>query len=43
VQSVGIERVIETAGVAKATLTLYNTFGSKEALVRAYLDERHAM
>ena len=40
VQSVGIERVIETAGVAKAAL--YNTFGSKEALVRAYLDERHA-
>jgi AcrR family transcriptional regulator len=39
VQSVGIERVIETAGVAKATL--YNTFGSKEALVRAYLEERH--
>jgi AcrR family transcriptional regulator len=40
VQSVGIERVIETAGVAKATL--YNTFGSKEALVRAYLEEQHA-
>jgi AcrR family transcriptional regulator len=40
VQSVGIDRVIETAGVAKATL--YNTFGSKEALVRAYLEERHA-
>jgi AcrR family transcriptional regulator len=39
VQSVGIERVIETAGVAKATL--YNTFGSKEALVRAYLEEQH--
>jgi AcrR family transcriptional regulator len=40
VQSVGIDRVIETAGVAKATL--YNTFGSKEALVRAYLEEQHA-
>jgi AcrR family transcriptional regulator len=40
VQSVGIERVIEKAGVAKATL--YNTFGSKEALVRAYLEEQHA-
>jgi AcrR family transcriptional regulator len=40
VQSVGIDRVIEKAGVAKASL--YNTFGSKEALVRAYLDERHA-
>ncbi|HZC91043.1 MAG TPA: TetR/AcrR family transcriptional regulator [Mycobacterium sp.] len=40
VQTVGIDRVIEHAGVAKATL--YNTFGSKEKLVRAYLDGRHA-
>jgi AcrR family transcriptional regulator len=40
VQSVGIDRVIEKAGVANASL--YNTFGSKEALVRAYLEERHA-
>jgi AcrR family transcriptional regulator len=40
VQSVGIDRVIELAGVARATL--YNTFGSKEALVKAYLDARHA-
>jgi AcrR family transcriptional regulator len=40
VQSVGIDRVIERAGVAKASL--YSTFGSKEELVRAYLDERHA-
>jgi AcrR family transcriptional regulator len=40
VQSVGIDRVIERAGVAKASL--YKTFGSKEQLVRAYLDERHA-
>jgi AcrR family transcriptional regulator len=40
VQSVGIDRVIERAGVAKASL--YATFGSKEELVRAYLDERHA-
>jgi AcrR family transcriptional regulator len=39
VQSVGIDRVIERAGVAKASL--YGTFGSKEELVRAYLDERH--
>jgi AcrR family transcriptional regulator len=39
VQSVGVDRVIERAGVARATL--YNTFGSKEALVRAYLDARH--
>jgi len=40
VQSVGVDRVIERAGVAKASL--YSTFGSKEELVRAYLDERHA-
>jgi AcrR family transcriptional regulator len=40
VQSVGIDRVIERAGVAKASL--YSTFGSKEGLVRAYLDESHA-
>ncbi|MFJ4855495.1 TetR/AcrR family transcriptional regulator [Streptomyces sp. NPDC088730] len=40
VQSVGIDRIIEHAGVAKASL--YNTFGGKEQLVRAYLDTRHA-
>ena len=40
VQTVGIDRIIEHAGVAKASL--YNTFGSKEALVRAYLETRHA-
>ena len=39
VQTVGIDRVIERAGVAKASL--YNTFGSKENLVRAYLETRH--
>jgi AcrR family transcriptional regulator len=39
VHSVGIDRVIERAGVAKASL--YSTFGSKEGLVRAYLDESH--
>jgi len=39
VQSVGIDRVIEKAGVAKASL--YSTFGSKEELVCAYLEERH--
>jgi AcrR family transcriptional regulator len=39
VQTVGIDRIIEAAGVAKASL--YNTFGSKEALVRAYLERRH--
>jgi AcrR family transcriptional regulator len=40
VHTVGIDRVIEQAGVAKASL--YNTFGSKEALIRAYLETRHA-
>ncbi len=39
VQTVGIDRVIEHAGVAKGSL--YNTFGSKENLVRAYLEDRH--
>lgn len=39
VQSVGIDRVIDRAGVAKASL--YSTFGSKEQLVTAYLEERH--
>ena len=39
VQSVGIDRVIERAGVAKASL--YSTFGSKEGLVCAYLSARH--
>lgn len=40
IHTVGIDRVIEQAGVAKASL--YNTFGSKEALIRAYLESRHA-
>jgi AcrR family transcriptional regulator len=39
VQTVGIDRIIERAGVAKASL--YNTFGSKDELVRAYLRSRH--
>src|ERR1700692_3309908 len=39
VHTVGIDRVIERAGVAKASL--YNTFGSKDELVRAYLERRH--
>jgi AcrR family transcriptional regulator len=39
VQTVGIDRIIEHAGVAKASL--YNLFGSKEGLVRAYLASRH--
>lgn len=38
VQTVGIDRVIEHAGVAKASL--YNAFGSKEGLVCAYLESR---
>jgi AcrR family transcriptional regulator len=39
IHNVGIDRVIEKAGVAKASL--YNTYGSKEALVRQYLEGRH--
>jgi AcrR family transcriptional regulator len=38
VHTVGIDRVIERAGVAKASL--YGTFGSKDELVRAYLERR---
>ncbi len=40
VHTVGIDRIIERAGVAKASL--YNSFGSKDELIRAYLDGRHA-
>lgn len=39
VRGVGIDRVIERAGVAKASL--YSSFGSKEELVRSYLGARH--
>jgi len=39
VHTVGIDRIVEQAGVAKASL--YNTFGSKDDLVRAYLEYRH--
>ena len=39
IHSVGIDRVIERAGVAKASL--YDCFGSKEELIRAYLAGRH--
>ncbi|HEX4354458.1 MAG TPA: TetR/AcrR family transcriptional regulator [Polyangiales bacterium] len=39
VHTVGIDRVIAHAGVAKASL--YSTFGSKDELVRAYLAGRH--
>jgi len=38
VHTVGIDRVIEEAGVAKATL--YSAFGSKEGLIVAYLQRR---
>ncbi len=37
VHVVGIDRIVERAGVAKASL--YSTFGSKDGLVRAYLEE----
>jgi AcrR family transcriptional regulator len=40
IHTVGIDRVIERAGVAKASL--YATFGSKDELVRAYLEGRAA-
>lgn len=39
INTVGIDRVIERAGVAKASL--YDAFGSKEELIRAYLAARH--
>ncbi len=39
VHSVGVDRVVERAGVAKATL--YTVFGNKDGLVRAYLVARH--
>jgi AcrR family transcriptional regulator len=39
VNTVGIDRVIERAGVAKASL--YSQFGSKDELIRAYLHQRH--
>jgi AcrR family transcriptional regulator len=39
IHTVGIDRVIERAGVAKASL--YSAFGSKDELVRAYLLRQH--
>ena len=39
IHTVGIDRVIERADVAKASL--YSTFGSKDGLIRAYLERRH--
>lgn len=38
IHSVGIDRILAEAGVAKASL--YTTFRSKDELVRAYLEER---
>jgi AcrR family transcriptional regulator len=38
INTVGIDRVIERAGVAKASL--YDCFGSKDELVRSYLEAR---
>jgi len=38
VNLVGIDRIIERAGVAKASL--YDCFGSKEELIRSYLQQR---
>jgi len=38
INTVGIDRVIEHAGVAKASL--YDCFGSKEELIRSYLQAR---
>src|SRR5690349_17893078 len=40
IHSVGIDRILERAGVAKASL--YDTFGSKDALVQAYLQGRQS-
>ena len=40
INNVGIERVIEKAGVAKASL--YDCFGSKEELARSYVEIRDA-
>ena len=39
VQSVGIDKIIERAGVAKASL--YSNFRGKDELVRAYLEARY--
>src|SRR5215469_980169 len=38
INNVGIDRILGHAGVAKASL--YSTFGSKDELVRAYLEGR---
>ncbi|MEA3217564.1 MAG: hypothetical protein QOJ19_3720, partial [Acidimicrobiia bacterium] len=41
VHTVGIDRVIERAGVAKGSL--YYSFDGRDDLVRAYLTNRHGM
>ncbi len=41
IRAVGIDRIIEEAAIAKATL--YRYFRSKEELVLAYLEGRHAV
>jgi AcrR family transcriptional regulator len=41
VHTVGIDRIIEQADVARASL--YSTFGSKDELIRAYLEHRMAI
>jgi AcrR family transcriptional regulator len=38
INSVGIDRIIERADVARASL--YSTFGSKDELIRGYLERR---
>jgi AcrR family transcriptional regulator len=40
VHVVGVDRIVEQAGVTKASL--YHTFGSKDELVRAYLEHHFA-
>lgn len=39
VRTVGINKVIEVAGVVRGSL--YKTFGSKDALIEAYLEGQH--
>jgi AcrR family transcriptional regulator len=39
INTVGIDRIIEQAGVAKASL--YDCFGSKDELIRTYLEARN--
>jgi AcrR family transcriptional regulator len=39
VHTVGVDRIVDRAGVAKASL--YSVFGSKDGLVQAYLRARH--